>query len=325
MLLDPVDVRPRPAGGQHHRARARSRTRASDLAPELFQSLLEVQTPVCRTTAEADSELRRLRARVTEHARLLGLRVGSAGTHPFSLFERQRITRRDRYNALVEQLQYIARRELIFGLHVHVAVDDADKAIAMMGALDRPPRPSSSRSPPARRSGVGCRPGSRRAARPSSPRFHARGRRRSFRQLRRVRRGGRPAGGDRLHRRVHAHLVGRPAASALRDDRDPRDGRGQPGGRRPRDRRVHPGARQALLRAVRSRREGSRRTTALLDEREQVARRPLRARGPADRPCSPAAGSASPLPSSSAGRSARSSPTRASSARSASSRASNGS
>ena len=108
---------------------------AEQISPELFQSLLEVHTPVCRTTAEADSELRRLRARVTDHAHLLGLRVGSAGTHPFSLFERQRITRRDRYHALVEQLQYIARRELIFGLHVHVAVDAADKAIAIMGAL----------------------------------------------------------------------------------------------------------------------------------------------------------------------------------------------
>ncbi len=52
-----------------------------------------------------------------------GLRVGSAGTHPFSLFERQRITAKDRYRQLVDQLQYVARRELIFGMHVHVAVD----------------------------------------------------------------------------------------------------------------------------------------------------------------------------------------------------------
>ena len=58
-----------------------------------------------------------------------GLRVGSAGTHPFSLFERQRITARDRYRALVDQMQYVARRELIFGMHVHVAVDDPEKAI----------------------------------------------------------------------------------------------------------------------------------------------------------------------------------------------------
>jgi carboxylate-amine ligase len=73
---------------------------------------------------------------VASVARSIDLRVGSAGTHPFSLFERQRITRRDRYSALIKQLQYIARRELIFGLHVHVAVDDPDKAIWVIAALE---------------------------------------------------------------------------------------------------------------------------------------------------------------------------------------------
>jgi carboxylate-amine ligase len=105
------------------------------LSQELFQSLLEVRTPVCASTADAEQVLRRLRTQVGELARALDLRFGSAGTHPFSLFERQRITQRDRYSALVDQLQYIARRELIFGLHVHVAIDGADKAIAVMGAL----------------------------------------------------------------------------------------------------------------------------------------------------------------------------------------------
>jgi carboxylate-amine ligase len=63
------------------------------------------------------------------------MRVGSAGTHPFSLFERQRITAKDRYRAMVDRMQYIARRELIFGLHVHVAIDDAEKAIHVVNAL----------------------------------------------------------------------------------------------------------------------------------------------------------------------------------------------
>ena len=108
---------------------------AESLSPELFQSLLEVHTPPCRSSSELEHELRRLRSQVSEIARRLDLRVGSAGTHPFSLFERQRITARDRYGALVDRLQYIARRELIFGLHVHVAVDDPDKAIHVLGAL----------------------------------------------------------------------------------------------------------------------------------------------------------------------------------------------
>ena len=61
-------------------------------------------------------ELQTLRGYVTEVAANEGLR-GSAGTHPFSLFERQRITAKDRYYALIDQLQYVARRELIFGMH----------------------------------------------------------------------------------------------------------------------------------------------------------------------------------------------------------------
>jgi glutamate---cysteine ligase / carboxylate-amine ligase len=103
--------------------------------PELMQSVLEIATPVCSSPSEIDNELRKLRAYVTGLARERDMRVGSAGTHPFSLFERQRITARDRYRHLVDQLQYIARRELIFGLHIHVAVDDPEKAIKVVNGL----------------------------------------------------------------------------------------------------------------------------------------------------------------------------------------------
>jgi glutamate---cysteine ligase / carboxylate-amine ligase len=105
------------------------------IKPELMQSVLEVATPVCRNAGDADRELRRLREAVRGIAAENGLRVGSAGTHPFSLFERQRITARDRYRALVDQMQYVARRELIFGLHVHVAVDDPDKAVNVVNGV----------------------------------------------------------------------------------------------------------------------------------------------------------------------------------------------
>jgi glutamate---cysteine ligase / carboxylate-amine ligase len=103
--------------------------------PELMQSVLEIATPVCHTPSEVADQLRRIRAYVIDVARAQGMRVGSAGTHPFSLFERQRITARDRYHALVDQMQYVARRELIFGLHIHVAVDDAEKAIQVVNGL----------------------------------------------------------------------------------------------------------------------------------------------------------------------------------------------
>jgi carboxylate-amine ligase len=107
----------------------------SRVGAELMQSVLEIATPVCHDVGEVQRELSKLRSYVTGVANGKGMRVGSAGTHPFSLFERQRITARDRYRNLVDQMQYIARRELIFGMHVHVAVDDADKAIKVVNGL----------------------------------------------------------------------------------------------------------------------------------------------------------------------------------------------
>jgi carboxylate-amine ligase len=108
---------------------------ASRINAELMQSVLEIATPVCQTAGDVMRELQTLRAYVRDIARDQGLRVGSAGTHPFSLFERQRITAKDRYHALIDQLQYVARRELIFGMHIHVAVDDPDKAIQIVNGL----------------------------------------------------------------------------------------------------------------------------------------------------------------------------------------------
>ena len=102
---------------------------------ELMQSVLEITTPVCRSAGDVMRWLTTLRGYVTEIAHERHTRVGSAGTHPFSLFERQRITAKDRYHALIDQMQYVARRELIFGMHVHVAVDDAEKAIQIVNGM----------------------------------------------------------------------------------------------------------------------------------------------------------------------------------------------
>ena len=87
----------------------------AQMKAELMQSVLEIATPVCDSAADVDRELRKLREYVASVATQQSLRVGSAGTHPFSLFETQRITARDRYRALVDQMQYVARRELILG------------------------------------------------------------------------------------------------------------------------------------------------------------------------------------------------------------------
>src|SRR5215211_9068783 len=97
--------------------------------PELMQSVLEVATLPCKGVAEAGDQLRRLRRTVREVAAKNGLAIGAAGTHPAALYEDQLIVDRPRYRALAEELSWIAEQELIFGTHVHVGIDDAEKAI----------------------------------------------------------------------------------------------------------------------------------------------------------------------------------------------------
>jgi carboxylate-amine ligase len=116
--------------------RADERTDFAELvSPELFESLVEFHTPVCATIADVARELGRVRSHAVAVAGREGMLLGSAGTHPFSRFEAQHITERARYRALVDTLQYAARRELIYGLHVHVAVATPDVAIHVMNAL----------------------------------------------------------------------------------------------------------------------------------------------------------------------------------------------
>jgi carboxylate-amine ligase len=105
------------------------------IKPELMESVLEIATLPAANTAEAGNQLRALRRRVRDTAALRGLTVGSAGTHPFALWEDQRIAARSRYRELVSALRFVARQELIFGLHVHVGLDDPDKAIHVANGM----------------------------------------------------------------------------------------------------------------------------------------------------------------------------------------------
>jgi carboxylate-amine ligase len=106
-----------------------------DIKPELMESVLEISTNPVPNTAEAGRALRGLRRRVRETAAARGLDIGSAGTHPFAMWEDQRIVARPRYRDLVSALRFVARQELIFGMHVHVAVDDPDKAIYVANGM----------------------------------------------------------------------------------------------------------------------------------------------------------------------------------------------
>jgi carboxylate-amine ligase len=103
--------------------------REGQVKPELMQSVLEIATKPCQTVGEAGEELRALRRMLTGIAEERGLKVAASGTHPFARWEDQRIVERPRYEELISELGFIARRELIFGTHIHVAVDGPDRAI----------------------------------------------------------------------------------------------------------------------------------------------------------------------------------------------------
>jgi carboxylate-amine ligase len=106
-----------------------------EVKPELMESVLEIATDPCRDTAEASSQLRELRRAVRETAASKELAIGSAGTHPFAMWEGQRIVARPRYRDLVSALRFVARQEIIFGVHVHVGIDDPDKAIHVANGM----------------------------------------------------------------------------------------------------------------------------------------------------------------------------------------------
>ncbi len=97
--------------------------------PELMQCYLEINTEVCQTVSEAEGDLReKIRAveKVTDEA---GLLLYWTGTHPFSNWQDQLPTPGERYARMLEILQDMGRRFVVFGLHVHVGVDSGDKAV----------------------------------------------------------------------------------------------------------------------------------------------------------------------------------------------------
>ncbi len=105
--------------------------------PELMQSFLEIATKPHPNVPSAGEELRALRRALTGVAEEQGMRVAAAGTHPFARWEDQEIVDDPRYHGLIEQLQYVVRQFVIFGTHVHVGIDGADRAIYVADGLRR--------------------------------------------------------------------------------------------------------------------------------------------------------------------------------------------
>lgn len=104
---------------------------------ELFQSTIEVISGVSRTPAEAIADLATTIADLREVAASRGLSAIGSGTHPFALARDQLVSPDPRYHALVEEMQWAARRLLICGTHVHVGVPSGEHAIAVVNEVLR--------------------------------------------------------------------------------------------------------------------------------------------------------------------------------------------
>ncbi len=102
------------------------------LKREMMQSVVEAGTKICADIGEARDEIVTLRGSIAALLRPAGLRIASAGTHPFSHWQDQEVTEAERYKILEEELQDVIRELLIFGLHVHVGIPDRELRIEVM-------------------------------------------------------------------------------------------------------------------------------------------------------------------------------------------------
>jgi carboxylate-amine ligase len=102
---------------------------------EMHQAVVEVGSSICKNVDEAREDITKLRKFVGQVAGDLNLKIGAAGTHPFSHWSTQLITPNPRYDEIVNEMQEAARSNLIFGLHVHVGLSDKNMAIHIMNTV----------------------------------------------------------------------------------------------------------------------------------------------------------------------------------------------
>ena len=101
----------------------------------MHESVVEMETGICNNIQEVKAELTDLRKRLIKVAHENNLRVAGGGTHPFSRWEDNPITKAERYDKIVSDLGDVARSNLIFGLHVHIGLDSKEDTIHIMNAL----------------------------------------------------------------------------------------------------------------------------------------------------------------------------------------------
>ena len=136
-LVDPASHKLVPAIEAMLAAREAAGLPTDSVASELSASCVEVRSPIFDTVTELAAELPTLRRRVRDLAEGCGARLAAAGSHPFSESTAQPITAKERYRKVDKEMGWTARMQAIYGLHVHVAVPDAEQAIRAVNALSR--------------------------------------------------------------------------------------------------------------------------------------------------------------------------------------------
>jgi len=108
---------------------------SGEIKPEFLESVLEIATAPCPDVPAVGAELVSLRGLARDRAHARNLEIGAAGTHPFARWEDQRVVSDDRYRGLIRSLGFVARQELVFGMHVHVGMADPEEAVYVAGGL----------------------------------------------------------------------------------------------------------------------------------------------------------------------------------------------
>src|SRR5215475_6804953 len=103
--------------------------------PEMHQSVIEVGTRVCKNIQEARENILELRREMINLAGEHGMWLASASTHPFSDWKTQEIYPDPRYHQVLQDMQLLARANLVFGLHVHIGIEDRNTAIHIMNSM----------------------------------------------------------------------------------------------------------------------------------------------------------------------------------------------
>jgi carboxylate-amine ligase len=102
------------------------------IVPEVMQSMIEIKTDICDNAHVAESELHGHLKLLKQKSDQLGISLACAGTHPTAKHWERKIFPLPRYSELIDRNQFISRRLVIFGLHVHIGVTSGDECIDLM-------------------------------------------------------------------------------------------------------------------------------------------------------------------------------------------------